>query len=99
MTLRLSNDLTYPAASGVCLLKRRSSIGSCKTHSKQSCSLQQVGQVPREQHNYGPDNLSSEAANNPAHHRYEFAVDGHIAATYCKIADDLITSIQTALTP
>jgi uncharacterized protein len=37
----------------------------------------------------------NEIVNNPAHHRYELAVDGHIAATYYKIADGVITFIHT----
>jgi len=55
--------------------------------------------VPREQHNDGTDNMNNEVSNNPAHHRYELAVDGHIAATYYKIADDVITFIHTEVPP
>jgi hypothetical protein len=31
--------------------------------------------------------MNNAVSNNPAHHRYELKVDGHIAATYYKIAD------------
>ena len=37
--------------------------------------------------------------NNPAHHRYELAVDGHLAATYYSIADGVITFIHTEVPP
>ena len=41
----------------------------------------------------------NEVVNNPAHQRYELAVDGHIAATYYKIADRVITFIHTEVPP
>ncbi len=41
----------------------------------------------------------SEVVNNKAHHRYELAVDGHIAATYYKLADGVITFIHTEVPP
>ena len=41
----------------------------------------------------------SEVVNNKAHHRYELAVDGHVAATYYKIADNVITFIHTEVPP
>jgi uncharacterized protein len=37
----------------------------------------------------------TEIVNNTAKHRYELAVDGHIAATYYSIADGVITFIHT----
>jgi predicted GNAT family acetyltransferase len=37
----------------------------------------------------------SDIVNNPAHHRYELAVDDHLAATYYKIDDGIITFIHT----
>jgi predicted GNAT family acetyltransferase len=37
----------------------------------------------------------NEVVNNPAHQRYELAVEGHIAVTYYKIADRVITFIHT----
>jgi predicted GNAT family acetyltransferase len=37
----------------------------------------------------------SEVVNNPAHHRFELVVEGHLAATYYKIADGVITFIHT----
>ena len=41
----------------------------------------------------------TEIVNNRAHHRYELAVDGHIAATYYSIADGVITFIHTEVPP
>jgi uncharacterized protein len=41
----------------------------------------------------------TEIVNNKAKHRYEFAVDGHIAATYYAIADGVITFIHTEVPP
>jgi uncharacterized protein len=46
----------------------------------------------------GPDAMS-DVVNNRAHHRYELAVDGHLAATYYKIADGVITFIHTEVPP
>jgi hypothetical protein len=40
-----------------------------------------------------------EIVNNTAKHRYELAVDGHIAATYYKIADGVITFVHTEVPP
>jgi len=37
--------------------------------------------------------------NNNAKHRYELAVDGHIAATYYRLADGVITFIHTEVPP
>ena len=41
----------------------------------------------------------SDVVNNKAHHRYELAVDGHIAAAYYKLADGIITFIHTEVPP
>jgi predicted GNAT family acetyltransferase len=41
----------------------------------------------------------SEIINNRAQHRYELAVDGHIAATYYEIADGVITFEHTEVPP
>jgi len=41
----------------------------------------------------------SEVVNNKAHHRYELAVDGHMAAAYYKLADGVITFVHTELPP
>jgi predicted GNAT family acetyltransferase len=41
----------------------------------------------------------TEIVNNKAKHRYELAVDGHIAATYYSIADGVITFIHTEVPP
>ena len=38
-------------------------------------------------------------SNNPAHQRYELAVDGHIAATYYKVGGDVITFVHTEVPP
>jgi predicted GNAT family acetyltransferase len=43
--------------------------------------------------------MSDAVSNNPAHQRYELKVDGHIAATYYKIADGVITFIHTEVPP
>ena len=44
-------------------------------------------------------NRMSDVIDNRAHHRYELAVDGHLAATYYKIADGVITFIHTEVPP
>ena len=41
----------------------------------------------------------TEVVNNKAHHRYELTVDGHLAATYYKISDNVITFIHTEVPP
>jgi predicted GNAT family acetyltransferase len=41
----------------------------------------------------------SEIVNNTSKHRYELTVDGHIAATYYKIADGVITFVHTEVPP
>jgi predicted GNAT family acetyltransferase len=43
--------------------------------------------------------MQNEVSNNPAHHRYELAVDGHLAATYYTLADGVITFIHTEVPP
>lgn len=43
--------------------------------------------------------MNDKVSNNPAHHRYELAVDGHIAATYYKIEGPVITFIHTEVPP
>jgi uncharacterized protein len=45
------------------------------------------------------DDMTNAVSNNPAHHRYELEVDGHIAATYYKITDGVITFIHTEVPP
>ena len=40
-----------------------------------------------------------EVINNRADHRYELAVDGHIAASYYAVADGVITFIHTEVPP
>jgi uncharacterized protein len=37
----------------------------------------------------------SDVVNNKAHHRYELALDGHLAATYYNWSDDVITFVHT----
>jgi predicted GNAT family acetyltransferase len=41
----------------------------------------------------------SEVTNNAGKHRFELAVDGHIAATYYEIADGVITFVHTEVPP
>ena len=41
----------------------------------------------------------SDIVNNKAQHRYELAVEGHIAATYYKVEDKIITFIHTEVPP
>jgi len=43
--------------------------------------------------------MSNAVSDNPAHRRYELAVDGHIAATYYEIADGVITFAHTEVPP
>ena len=43
--------------------------------------------------------MDNAVSNNPAYHRYELKVDGHIAATYHKIADGVITFTHTEVPP
>jgi len=44
-------------------------------------------------------NEMTEVVNNRAHHRYELTVDGHLAATYYKVSDGVITFIHTEVPP
>jgi predicted GNAT family acetyltransferase len=41
----------------------------------------------------------NDVVNNKADHRYELAVEGHIAATYYAVADGVITFIHTEVPP
>ena len=41
----------------------------------------------------------SEVTDNKAQHRYELAVDGHVAATYYELADGVITFVHTEVPP
>ena len=41
----------------------------------------------------------TDIVNNTAKHRYELAVDGHIAATHYEIADGVITFVHTEVPP
>ncbi|SDS16534.1 GNAT family N-acetyltransferase [Bradyrhizobium canariense] len=41
----------------------------------------------------------SEVTDNTTQHRFELAVDGHIAASYYKIADGVITFVHTEVPP
>jgi len=41
----------------------------------------------------------TDVTNNKADHRYELTVDGHLAATYYKISDDVITFVHTEVSP
>jgi uncharacterized protein len=80
-------------------LKRGEGIGGCKTRPRQFCSLQQAGERASGQNSKDLDDMNNPVSNNPAHQRYELDVDGHIAATYYKIADGVITFIHTEVPP
>ena len=41
----------------------------------------------------------TDVVNNKAQHRYELVVDGHLAATYYKLADGVITFDHTEVPP
>jgi uncharacterized protein len=41
----------------------------------------------------------TDIVNNTAQHRYELAVDGHIAASYYEIGDGVITLVHTEVPP
>jgi uncharacterized protein len=41
----------------------------------------------------------NDVVNNRAHHRFELTVDGHLAATYYKIAGNVTTFIHTEVPP
>lgn len=41
----------------------------------------------------------SDVVNNTAKHRYELNVEGHLAATYYKLADGVITFVHTEVPP
>jgi len=43
--------------------------------------------------------MISEVVNNKAHHRYELAVDGHVAASYYNLADGIVAFIHTEVPP
>jgi predicted GNAT family acetyltransferase len=80
-------------------LKRGEGIGACKTRPTQFCSLQQGRRKGLGQYSEELDDMNDAVSNNPAHRRYELDVDGHIAATYYKTADGVITFIHTEVPP
>jgi uncharacterized protein len=43
--------------------------------------------------------MVNEVSDNPAHHRFELEVEGHLAKTYYKIEDGVITFIHTEVPP
>jgi predicted GNAT family acetyltransferase len=43
--------------------------------------------------------MNDTVSDNPAQHRFELAVDGHIAASYYEIADGVITFAHTEAPP
>ena len=43
--------------------------------------------------------MSNAVSDNSAQHRFELAVDGHIAATYYELADGVITFVHTEVPP
>jgi uncharacterized protein len=61
--------------------------------------MQQAGKSGARQYSEELDDMNDAVSNNPAHHRYELDVDGHIAATYYKIAGGVITFIHTEVPP
>src|SRR5882724_7656821 len=47
----------------------------------------------------GLDPINNPVSNNSALHRFELAVDGHIAATYYELAGGVITFVHTEVPP
>ena len=43
--------------------------------------------------------MNNPVSNNPSLHRFELAVDGHIAATYYELAGGVITFVHTEVPP
>ena len=43
--------------------------------------------------------MNDTVSDNPAQHRYELAVGGHVAASYYEIADGVITFVHTEVPP
>jgi predicted GNAT family acetyltransferase len=43
--------------------------------------------------------MSDVVVNNTAKHRYELTVEGHLAATYYRLADGVITFVHTEVPP
>lgn len=43
--------------------------------------------------------MNNAVSENPAHHRFELTVDGHIAATYYELVDGVITFVHTEVPP
>ena len=43
--------------------------------------------------------MNDTVSDNPAQHRFELAVDGHVAASYYEIADGVITFAHTEVPP
>jgi hypothetical protein len=43
--------------------------------------------------------MNDTVSDNPAQHRFELAVDGHVAASYYEIADGVITFVHTEVPP
>lgn len=43
--------------------------------------------------------MTDTVVNNTAKHRYELEVEGHLAATYYKLADGVITFVHTEVPP
>ena len=41
----------------------------------------------------------ADVVNNKAHHRYELVVNGHLAATYYKLDEGVITFVHTEVPP
>jgi predicted GNAT family acetyltransferase len=43
--------------------------------------------------------MNNPVSNNPALHRFELAVDSHVAATYYELADGVITFVHSEVPP
>jgi uncharacterized protein len=54
-----------------------------------------VGQICKPETRFFMANV----VNNPAQHRYELVVEGHLAATYYNVSDGVITFIHTDVPP
>jgi hypothetical protein len=98
MTLQLSGDLSG-RIEGVCVLSTWGRHRRLQDLLEPISIAQQVGRTSRGRHADGLDDMSDMVNDNPAHHRYQLEVDGHIAATYYEIADGVITFIHTEVPP
>jgi len=61
----------------------------------QICHLQRLGAGAVAQYTNGWNDMNNAVSNNPAQHRFELEVDGHIAATYYELSGGVITFVHT----